>query len=123
MVWGDFAAARGQKRAKNAGKMDFSVLGLFWVKRPPTKLDRMLNADLVNPVWGPMCPWGPNYAVLLGGLGAISSVGDESPKNIRTPKNRKKWCFLCFHCGSNEAIFVQNRTILAPEAPFRGRAH
>ena len=25
---------------------------------PPTKFDCMLHADPVNPVWGPMCPWG-----------------------------------------------------------------
>ena len=33
----------------------------FWAQRPPTKFDHMLNADPANPVWGPMCPWGPSY--------------------------------------------------------------
>ena len=35
----------------------------------------MLNADPVNPVWGPMCPWGPGYGRLGGGWGPLRRLG------------------------------------------------
>ena len=34
----------------------------FWVKHLPTKFDRKLNADPVNPMWSPMCPLGPELS-------------------------------------------------------------
>ena len=49
--------------------------GPFWPKRPPTKFDRMLNADPVNPLWGPMCPWGPGYGRFGGRWGPFRWLG------------------------------------------------
>ena len=74
----------GQKRRKGGFSRSW---GPFWVKRPPTKFDRMLNADPVNPVWGPMCPWGPSYGRFGGagghfvGWGPVLSVRDQTKKN------------------------------------------
>ena len=47
------------------------------MKHLPTKFDRMLNADPVNPVWGRTCPWDPRYGRFGEGLGAVSSVGAQ----------------------------------------------
>ena len=57
----------GQRRRKSGFSRSW---GPFWAKRPPTKFDRMLNADPVNLVWGPMCPWGPRYGPFFFGGGA-----------------------------------------------------
>ena len=35
--------------------------GPFWARRAPTKFVCMLNADPLNPVWGPLCPQGPRH--------------------------------------------------------------
>ena len=35
----------------------------------------MLNADPVDPVWGPMCPWGPGYGRSGGGWGPFRCLG------------------------------------------------
>ena len=45
----------------------------------------MLNADPVNPVWGPMCPWGLRYG-RAGGLGAILSGGDPTDIKLFRPE-------------------------------------
>ena len=57
----------------------------------------MLNADPVNPVWGPMCPWGPSYGRLGGGgghffgWGLVLSVRDQTEeKKIGPPEIQKK---------------------------------
>ena len=100
--------------------------GPFWAKRPPTKFDRMLNEDPVNPVWGSMCPWGPQY-------GCFGEVGGHfvgwGPVFVGYGPNRKKTfgpennVEFFFSCSANEPIFVENGAILAPDAPYRGRAH
>ena len=57
--------------AQNGPKTPKSVFsrswGPFWAKRPPPNFVCMLNADPVNPVWGPMCPRGPRYRRSGGG--------------------------------------------------------
>ena len=59
----------GQKHRKGGSP----VLGL-------TKLDRMLNADPVNPVWGPMRPWGPRYGRFGGGWEPFRRLGTGFPE-------------------------------------------
>ena len=61
-----------------------------------TKRDRMLNTDPVNPVWGPMRPWGPRYGPVVGGAGGhfigwgpVLSVGDPTHKKNSDTKKRK----------------------------------
>ena len=60
---------RGPKRAINTKKWNSPVLGPFWAKRPLTKFDCMLNADPMNPVWGPTCPRDPRHSRLGGRAG------------------------------------------------------
>ena len=66
-----FGASNGPKTPKSGFSQSW---GPFWTKHPPTKFDRMLNTDPLNPVWGPRCPWGLGYGrfFLGGGL-----VGDR----------------------------------------------
>ena len=115
----------GQKRRRSGFPRSWR---LFWGNRPPVKFDRMLNGDPVNPVWGPMCPWGPRYGRFgeagghFVGWGPVLWVRDRTEKKLSDPKTmlEKNLFFLQFQ---REPIFVENRAILAPDAPYRGRAH
>ena len=63
---------RSQKRQK----VDFPGLGGRSgrnTRRP--KFDRMLNADPLNPVCGPMCLWGPRYGRFGGAWGRFVGWG------------------------------------------------
>ena len=112
----NFAASWGPEQAKNAENL--AHWGPFWVKRPPTKFDRVQNADPVNPV---CCPWGPSYGRLGGGGGHFVSWGPLFSVRGQTKKKPdKKNVAIFFPCGSNEPIFVENGAILAPGAPSRG---
>ena len=94
----------GQKRRKSGISRSWRP---FWAKRPPTS--RMLNADPVNPVWGPMCPWDPRYCrfFLRGAAGhfvsrgPISSVRDPTDKKNRSRK-------FCFSLRFQRPVFVEN---------------
>ena len=84
-TWRNFAAPSGARNGPRTPKGRFSwSWGPFWRKHPPTKFDRMLNADPLNPVWGPTCPWGPGYDRFLGGhfVGwrLVLSVRDSTDK-------------------------------------------
>ena len=78
-VWGterNFAAPFGARNGPKTPKSGcFRSSGPFWAKHPPTKFDRMLNADPLNPVWGPTCPWGPRYGRFWGGSGPFRRLG------------------------------------------------
>ena len=50
-------------------------MDLLWTKHPPTKFDRMLHADPVNPVWCPTCPWDPRYGRFWGSFGLFCWLG------------------------------------------------
>ena len=116
----------GQKHQKSGFSWSW---GPFWAKRPPTKFDRILNADPVNPVRGPMCSWDPRYGRWGGGggrhfvdWGPVLSVVDATKRNSNPKKRGENVGKYNFRCGSNEPIFVENGAILAPGAPYRGRA-
>ena len=47
----------------------------------------MLNADPVNPVWGPMCPWGLGYGRFGGRWGPFRQLGTGSV--YQEPDGRK----------------------------------
>ena len=58
----NFKAPFGARNRPKKPESGFSrSWGPFWARRPPTKFVCMLSADPMNPVWGPMCPWGPSY--------------------------------------------------------------
>ena len=75
-VWGTFAATFGARNGPKTPESGFSrSWGPFWAKRQVTKYDRMLNADPLNPVWAPMCPWGPRYECSGGAWGPFRRLG------------------------------------------------
>ena len=50
----------------------------------------MRNADTVNPVWGPMCPWAPRYGRFFFGRGAEGHfVGWALVLSVRDPTDKK----------------------------------
>ena len=58
------------------------------------------------------------------GSGPVLSVWAPSNKTVSDQKKVEKQVdFFIFCCGSNEPISVEKRAILAPGAPYRGRAH
>ena len=71
-----FCGRLGPETAQKGHKSGFSrSWGPFWAKHPPTKFDRMLNVDPVNPVWAPMCPWDPIYGRFGGGWRLFRHLG------------------------------------------------
>ena len=94
------------------------------MKRPPTKFDRMLDADPVNPVWGSMC------SIFLGAVGAISSVGDRflsvsdpTDKRFLPQKIEKRLIFLVFIAVPTSLFSSKTERFWPPGAPHRGRVH
>ena len=75
-----FGAKNGPKTPKSGFSRSW---GLFWAKCPSTKFDGMINADSLNSVWGPMCPWGPRHRHSRGGLGPFCRLGTQPPKQFR----------------------------------------
>ena len=91
MVWPPVAAIRdlldffgvggisrppGAPNGPKTRKSGFSrSWGPFWAKCLQTKFDCMLNADPVNPVRGPTCPWDPRYGRFGGGWGPFRRLG------------------------------------------------
>ena len=75
----NFAAPFRPRKGAKTPKSGFSrSWGPFWARCPPTKVVCMLNADPVNPVWGPMCPWGLGYGRFWGRWGPFRQLGTGS---------------------------------------------
>ena len=126
-TWRNFATPFGAQTGPKTPKRRFSrSWGALWAKRPLTKFDRMLNADPVNPVWGPMCPWGPRYGRFFfggGGLGAISSVGDrfcglgtQPTKRFGPEKNRTRM-LIFFSVAVPTSLFLSKTERFWPLVP------
>ena len=96
LFMGKFHGRPGPETGQKGRKSGFSrSWGPFLGQHPPTKFDRMPNAEPANPVWGPMCPWGPRYApppFFWGGeghfvgWGPVLSVRDPTPKEFGPEK-------------------------------------
>ena len=74
-----FRGRPGPKTGPTRRKGGFSrSWGPFCAKRPPTKFDRVVNADPVDPVWGPMWrPWGPRRGRRGGWWGPFCRLGTD----------------------------------------------
>ena len=67
----------GPKRGKSVQKWIIPLLGAILGSIPPDQ--SCLHAmDPVNPVWGPMCPWGPGYGRFGGRWGPFRQLGTGS---------------------------------------------
>ena len=89
----------------------------------------MLNAGPVNPVWGPMCPWGPRYGRFgrvgghFVGWGLGLTVRDTTNKqNLDLKKVGENEEIFLFRCGPNEPAFVKNGAVW-PLVPPLGAVH
>ena len=80
--WRDVEKFRGRPGPKTGPKRqkdDFPGLGGRSGRNARrTKFDRMPNADPVNPVWGPICPWGPGYGRFGECWGPFRQLGTGS---------------------------------------------
>ena len=99
---------RGHPGPKMGQKRGFSrSLGAFWAKR-------VLNADPLNPVWGPMCPLGPGYGRFLGGWGPFRQLGagfvcqgPNPQKTVSAVTQRHRRVFRTFLAHWNRVCVAQ----------------
>ena len=85
----------------------------------------MLNADPANPVWGPMCSWGPGYCRWGGaggcfvGWGPVLSVRDPTDKKTVSAGGKLGAGGECF--GSSEPRNFLTLTMLGSVEEFFGQ--